>query len=802
MNASAITSEVTVMFICDCFNNFIKFYSVLILTLNMPKPKSARTKSKHSKSTRRSSDEVIKYGRLSRKQKEMLYEYGELNPRDLDDDEDGDGLSSKVEKFRRKVDESELDLERKRGVSNIEEEEEGDSEEDPYEKPSAYSKLVGMLQRNSKHKEFYKRRRLEEEGMEDYEEEGEEVEEEIEEPEYNGEDIGEDELEDIQSDELPEGDGEEDEDQIADHSEEEKQEQIEYDEKSEEEEDDDEKADLEDEYYRHFGDENMEFLNQGIQMVEDKQWKTSAKENHPVLEQVIANTREECDFEKPAKGNLDSLKIKKRLQESWKKANADLVQDSASNFFTPLQNELFQHINQYRDIIYSNRTHKMASALRNIYALHAVNHIFKTRDRVLKNNQRIARAQAEDKDIEEVRDQGFTRPKVLILLPFRNAAVELMKTLIALSGSEQQEQKSRFFNEYGIDPEDEKMDPNKPEDYIANFAGNIDDHFRIGVKFTRKTMKLYSEFYSADMIIASPLGLRTIIGTEGEKKRDFDFLSSIELVILDQCDSFLMQNWDHVEHIFELLNLVPKDAHGCDFSRVKSWYLDGRAKYLRQTLIFSDYLAPEINALFNKHCKNVAGKLKIRKLYTGTIADVIPQLQQIFTRIDCPSIADEPDIRFKHFIEKVLPSLRNSAIAQKHTMIFVPSYFDYVRLRNYFEDNAYSYAAICEYSSNSDVSRARSRFFHGQKSFLLYTERFHFFRRYNIRGVHHVVFYALPEHPQFYSEIVNFVTLNPSEESFTCSALFSKYDMLRLERVVGTQRARRMCAGKNVFMFS
>ena len=35
------------------------------------------------------------------------------------------------------------------------------------------------------------------------------------------------------------------------------------------------------------------------------------------------------------------------------------------------------------------------------------------------------------------------------------------------------------------------------------------------------------------MIIASVLGLRTIIGAEGDKERDFSFLSSVEVVYLD-----------------------------------------------------------------------------------------------------------------------------------------------------------------------------------------------------------------------------------------------------------------------------
>ncbi|KAK2187564.1 hypothetical protein NP493_161g00007 [Ridgeia piscesae] len=123
------------------------------------------------------------------------------------------------------------------------------------------------------------------------------------------------------------------------------------------------------------------------------------------------------------------------------------------------------------------------------------------------------------------------------------------------------------------------------EDYEAVFGGNIEDHFRIGISVSKKTLKLYTEFYSSDIILASPLGLRTIIGAEGDTDRDFDFLSSIEILIFDQMDIFHMQNWDHIQHLTSHLHLQPKTGHGVDFSRVRNWTLNGWYVFLGLLLL-------------------------------------------------------------------------------------------------------------------------------------------------------------------------------------------------------------------------
>ena len=58
-------------------------------------------------------------------------------------------------------------------------------------------------------------------------------------------------------------------------------------------------------------------------------------------------------------------------------------------------------------------------------------------------------------------------------------------------------------------------DSSKPLDYKKLFCGNNDDHFRLGIKLSKNQIKLFSNFYSSDLLIASPLGLRTIIGAPG-----------------------------------------------------------------------------------------------------------------------------------------------------------------------------------------------------------------------------------------------------------------------------------------------
>ncbi|CAI9592286.1 unnamed protein product [Staurois parvus] len=363
--------------------------------------------------------------------------------------------------------------------------------------------------------------------------------------------------------------------------------------------------------------------------------------------------------------------------------------------------------------------------------------------------------------------------------------------------------KKRFKDEFSCDPDDRPPNLRRPDDYEAVFAGNIDDHFRIGVAILQKSMRLYSPFYSSDIIIASPVGLRTVIGSEGEKKRDFDFLSSIEILIIDQADIYLMQNWEHVLHLMSHLNLQPTDSHGVDFSRVRMWNLSNWSKYYRQTLLFSSLQEPQINSIFNKHCFNYNGQVAVKNIpKTGCISQVLVQLPHVFQRLEANSVLSVIDARFKFFTDKILPQYRDAIMS--HTLIYIPSYFDYVRIRNYFKKEELSFTYICEYTDKPGISRARQFFLKGERQFLLVTERFHFYKRYTLKGIRNLIFYELPTFPHFYSEICNMMKAwkQGEEATWTCTVLYSKYDAQRLAAVVGAERAAQMLQSKkNVHLF-
>ena len=555
-----------------------------------------------------------------------------------------------------------------------------------------------------------------------------------------------------------------------------------------------------DPFTNHFAIEDENNLNQNISDIRSGRWRMIKEPNRAdwaITSRCPESKKLKAEHSAQTHPSLGCLGLKERL-----KGLAITLMPRLEGLSGSLASSIFD----YHDVLMPLRDLQKADVFRKLACLHSLNHIFKTRDKIIKNNSRLAR---EDNSSEfEARDQGFTRPKVLILLPTRHSCLRYVETIISLCRPEQQENKSKFQGLFASELDD--LSEHKPDDFRELFAGNDDDMYRVGMKFTRKTVKYFSQFYNSDLIFASPLGLRRILDADDPKKQDHDFLSSIEIVIVDQADAILMQNWEHLEHVFHHLNLQPKELHGCDFSRVRNWYLEGNARYLRQTIVFSAFNFPSLNKLYTQQMLNTAGKHKYTKSEEGAIVGLSISPKQTFSRFDFDNPTTEPDDRFKYFSTAVIPSitkgLRDDTGTSLGVLIYLPAYADFARLRNHLatssETQHVSFGSISEYTSAKDVARARSHFLSGRHSVLLYTERAHHFRRYHLQGVKKVIMYGLPENPKFYKEIVGdclgasiaAAKLNVNEASMR--ALFSRLDVLKLERTVGSSRYMSMLKEK------
>jgi len=129
-------------------------------------------------------------------------------------------------------------------------------------------------------------------------------------------------------------------------------------------------------------------------------------------------------------------------------------------------------------------------------------------------------------------------------------------------------------------------------------------------------------------------------------------------------------------------------------------------------------------------------------------------------------------------------------------MIYIPSYFDYVSIRNFLKkkqkNKQLSFVQCTEYSSSKDISRNRTHFNLGKTDWMLYTERFHFFHRFNIRGIKKILFYSPPVFPHYYPEILNLIP-----EDGSAITLFTKYDIYQLQPIIGIERCEQILLSDN-----
>ncbi|KAI9627032.1 hypothetical protein KEM48_010076 [Puccinia striiformis f. sp. tritici PST-130] len=183
------------------------------------------------------------------------------------------------------------------------------------------------------------------------------------------------------------------------------------------------------------------------------------------------------------------------------------------------------------------------------------------------------------------------------------------------------------------------------------FTGLSYDHNRDHSR-TATSLWALQHILNADLIIGSPVGLRKFI----EKEGDADFLSSIEISIVDQMDVIQMQNWEHVE-----IRISLELSHG----------IDSHSQHIRQTILYSSQISAEQTCLFRRNLKNIRGKQiefgNVKEISQGVLWKIRKGLKQTWLSFDSSSSGNDPDqSRLDFFRNKILDPLLSSALVFKY----------------------------------------------------------------------------------------------------------------------------------------
>lgn len=105
--------------------------------------------------------------------------------------------------------------------------------------------------------------------------------------------------------------------------------------------------------------------------------------------------------------------------------------------------------------------------------------------------------------------------------------------------------------------------------------------------------------------------------------------------------------------------------------------------------------------------------------------------------------ADES--RYQLFIKTLWQSIYSECTG--YTVLLVPSYFDFVRLKTYFKGKNALVAMISEYTDKKEAQRLRTLYEMKELPVLMITERALVFQKIKVRFARNLVLYAIPESP-------------------------------------------------------
>ena len=480
------------------------------------------------------------------------------------------------------------------------------------------------------------------------------------------------------------------------------------------------------------------------------------------------------DFAKPrpdfAQYTMDSnlvLSTSDTIPESICELNSQLK----SKEFECMSDKLAPVVFDYRDLFFAGDDYQR---IRKLSVLHAVNHIY---------NDIACKRQREGND---TRDSNFTPTTVLVLCPYRVQAYQFISEILnclpdSIEGEAfEVENSDRLNGEYSVAEIPAYLLRSKPKDWLEVFGGNTSSDFKMGIRFFDKKVALFQKMAKSQLIIASPLGLFI-----QKEKEATDFMSSIELLILDTTDALLMQAWDRLVSFVSQLNQRPSTVEGCDWARVRTYCLQSNHSKMRQTIGYGAVFTPEIHSLFTSF-GNKRGSVIVRPLFYPPL--LVSGLNRTFRRLATSSPDEIGESLWRCFKDRLFAQVKAWRAAPeaeaRRTIIYYVSSMRFYQARKELDLYDVNFLELADEATDGDVKRMKKAFKQDPNAVLIMTERFYYHFRTNL-GAERVVFMQPPTFPNFAPELVG-----------TGEALFyfTEFDEMAVERIVGSQTTPRVVA--------
>jgi U3 small nucleolar RNA-associated protein 25 len=176
---------------------------------------------------------------------------------------------------------------------------------------------------------------------------------------------------------------------------------------------------------------------------------------------------------------------------------------------------------------------------------------------------------------------------------------------------------------------------------------------------------------------------------------------------VDRGSALLMQNWAHLMEIMGNINIMPAyESLKNSIDTIRNSFLEMKGRLFRQSIVFSEFNFPELNGLKRTHFHNVQGCATSKVIYQRP--ELPAPYDQQFFKIEVKEPKDDLELRFQYFKKKFWDDLHNKESLTK-VVLFVSSYFEYVKLKTFLERVNASVAILLSRHNLSVSIRRRAR---------------------------------------------------------------------------------------------